>query len=304
MHVDFTSQDFLRDPAAGIARLRRAGPVVEVKFPIVGRTWITTTHELAARVLKDSETFTIRRRAAGLPVLRWWMPRIPARASQQHAGDRRARAHAAQEHRRRSLPPPRRPRHGAAHPRAIAEELADDLFARGQSRRPGGALRAHAAAFRHVRAARSADGRPGPSSWAGPANMSRLRGPMSFLRLTLGLAAMKRYLEERLRDRAQGRRRRADRRARPHREAGRPDHAAGDGGDGVPAARRGIGDDDAPDQRVGLRAAEQSAVCATGWRRTGAAPTWASRSSCASSRRCSSPSRASCAGTWSSTAFS
>ena len=71
--VDFTSQDYLRDPATGLARLRAAGPVVEVRFPIVGKTWITTTSELAGHVLKDSETFTTRKdgRVAGL---RWWMP--------------------------------------------------------------------------------------------------------------------------------------------------------------------------------------------------------------------------------------
>src|SRR6476620_5266993 len=71
--VDFTSQDYLRDPAAGLTKLRAAGPVVQVRFPIIGKTWITTTSDLAGRVLKDSETFTMRQngRLAGL---RWWMP--------------------------------------------------------------------------------------------------------------------------------------------------------------------------------------------------------------------------------------
>jgi cytochrome P450 PksS len=41
--MDFTSQEYLRDPAPALAKLRAAGPVVEVRFPIVGRTWITTT---------------------------------------------------------------------------------------------------------------------------------------------------------------------------------------------------------------------------------------------------------------------
>jgi hypothetical protein len=54
--VDFTSQAFFRDE-----RLRGIGPVVRTKFPIIGRVWITTTYELAARVLKDSETFTLRK---------------------------------------------------------------------------------------------------------------------------------------------------------------------------------------------------------------------------------------------------
>ena len=34
VRVDFTSQDYLRDPATGLAQLRAAGPVVEVRFPI------------------------------------------------------------------------------------------------------------------------------------------------------------------------------------------------------------------------------------------------------------------------------
>ena len=34
--IDFTSQDFFRDPAVGLERLRAAGPVVEVKLPIIG----------------------------------------------------------------------------------------------------------------------------------------------------------------------------------------------------------------------------------------------------------------------------
>src|SRR5262245_40551951 len=71
---DFTSQEYLRDPAAGLAKLRAAGPVVEVRFPIIGRTWITTTSEVAGRVLKDHVTFRMRKdgKVAGL---RWWMPR-------------------------------------------------------------------------------------------------------------------------------------------------------------------------------------------------------------------------------------
>jgi len=46
--VDFTSQVYFRDPAAGIERLRTIGPLVEVKFPIIVKVWITTTYELAA----------------------------------------------------------------------------------------------------------------------------------------------------------------------------------------------------------------------------------------------------------------
>ena len=48
MRADFTSQAYFRDPAAEIEKLRSAGPVVEVQFPMVGkfgprprRTWPT-----------------------------------------------------------------------------------------------------------------------------------------------------------------------------------------------------------------------------------------------------------------------
>ena len=61
--IDFASEAFFRDPADGIAKLRASGPVVATKFPIVGRVWVTTTYETAARVLKDSTLFTLRKEA-------------------------------------------------------------------------------------------------------------------------------------------------------------------------------------------------------------------------------------------------
>jgi len=57
--ADFASKDYFRDPAAAIARLRAMGPVVEVRFPIIGKVWATTTQALADRVLKDTATFAI-----------------------------------------------------------------------------------------------------------------------------------------------------------------------------------------------------------------------------------------------------
>jgi hypothetical protein len=52
--VDFTSRAFFLDPAAGIERLRTAGPVVKTNFPIIGTVWITTTYDLTARVLEPA----------------------------------------------------------------------------------------------------------------------------------------------------------------------------------------------------------------------------------------------------------
>ena len=42
------------------------GPVVEVKFPIIGKVWATTTQQLADRILKDNATFTQRRDDGGV----------------------------------------------------------------------------------------------------------------------------------------------------------------------------------------------------------------------------------------------
>jgi cytochrome P450 len=74
--IDFTSQDYLRNPAAGMERLRAAGPVVEVRFPIVGKTWITTTEDAASHVLKDSQAFNIRKDSGAIAGVPWWMPGI------------------------------------------------------------------------------------------------------------------------------------------------------------------------------------------------------------------------------------
>jgi hypothetical protein len=59
MRADLLNHDYFRDPAE-IARLRASGPIVEVRLPIMGKVWMTTTHQLADQVLKDSATFTLR----------------------------------------------------------------------------------------------------------------------------------------------------------------------------------------------------------------------------------------------------
>src|SRR5262245_50969702 len=127
--IDFTSQDYLRDPATALARLRAAGPVVQVRFPIVGRTWITTTSDLAGRVLKDNETFTMRKdgRVAGL---RWWMPDwvrtlAVSMLTMDEPDHTRLRNIVDEAFRRRAVLD--------MEPKilAIAEQLASDLFAEG-----------------------------------------------------------------------------------------------------------------------------------------------------------------------------
>jgi cytochrome P450 len=128
--VDFTSQAYFRDPAGGIARLRSAGTVVEVRFPIIGKVWITTTHDLAAQVLKDSATFSMRKEDGGLAGLRWWMPAFVrtlanSMLSMDEPKHTRLREIVDEAFRRRAIL--------AMEPRirSIADELAGALFAEG-----------------------------------------------------------------------------------------------------------------------------------------------------------------------------
>lgn len=71
---DFISEDFFRNPATLVEELRAAGPLAQVRFPIIGTVWMTTTQDMAGRVLKDSATFTLRKEGGGLAGLQWWMP--------------------------------------------------------------------------------------------------------------------------------------------------------------------------------------------------------------------------------------
>jgi cytochrome P450 len=76
VHADFTSQAYFRNPTAEIEKLRAAGPVVEVRFPLVGTVWTTTTQDLANQVLRDSGTFILRKDDGDVVGFRWWMPNI------------------------------------------------------------------------------------------------------------------------------------------------------------------------------------------------------------------------------------
>ncbi len=127
--TDFTSQDFMRNPVDAVESLRKLGPLVQVKFPIIGTVWMTTTQEAAGRVLKDSANFTLRKegRVAGAP---WWLPRVMlALANNMLTFDEpdhtRLRGIVDEAFRRRAI------LDMAPRIDAIADELAANLFADG-----------------------------------------------------------------------------------------------------------------------------------------------------------------------------
>ena len=158
LRADFTSQEYLRNPAGAIERLRAAGPVVEVRFPFVGTVWTTTTQDLANQVLRDSGIFILRKDDGDVVGFRWWMPKIVRTiANNMLSADEpdhtRLRSIVDEAFRRQAVL--------EMEPRilAIAGELADGLFAEGSpsSRRP---LCAKAAAIGDLRGSWAASRRP------------------------------------------------------------------------------------------------------------------------------------------------
>src|SRR5215813_13158119 len=193
--VDFRSQDYLRDPAAGLTKLRAAGPVVQVRFPIIGKTWITTTNDLAGRVLKDSETFTMRQngRVAGL---RWWMPGwlrtlAVSMLTMDEPDHARLRNIVDEAFRRRAIVD--------MEPRilAIADELADELFADGS---PTDLVERYARKLPLSVICEllglPLEDRQKFSTWA--SGFTRLTGIIGLLSLIPNILAMRRYLEKQL----------------------------------------------------------------------------------------------------------
>jgi len=196
MRADFSSQDYFHNPSAEIEKLRSAGPVVEVRFPIVGKVWTTTTQDLADRVLKDSETFTMRRDDGDIAGFRWWMPGILRTLanhmlSMDEPDHRRLRDIVDEAFRRRAIL--------EMEPRilAIADELAGELFAEGS---PADIVDRYArklplSVICELLGLPLAD-RPKFTAWASAT--TRLTGPIGFLSMIPNLFAMRRYLERRL----------------------------------------------------------------------------------------------------------
>jgi cytochrome P450 len=196
MRFDLSSQAYFRNPAAEIAKLRAAGAVIEVRFPIVGTVWTTTTQELADRVLKDDATFTLRRDDGSVAGFRWWMPGIlRALANNMLAADepdhRRLRDVVDEAFRRRAVLD--------LEPRilALAEELADGLFA---DEKPADLVARYArvlplSVICELLGLPAAD-RPKFTAWA--SGFTRFTGPLGFFAAIPRVFALKRYLERRL----------------------------------------------------------------------------------------------------------
>jgi cytochrome P450 len=194
-HFDLRRQDYLKNPDLGLKELRAVGPLVKVRFPIVGKTWITTTSEMAGRVLKDDATFSMRK--DGIPAgLRWWMPGwvrsfAVSMLGMDEPDHSRLRGIVDEAFRRRAILD--------MEPRifAIADALVAELFADGS---PADLVERYArklplSVICELLGLPAAD-RPRFIAWAN--SLTRLTGAVSLLRLLGGFRQMKRYLEGRL----------------------------------------------------------------------------------------------------------
>ena len=77
LRIDLESAAFKRDPFPTFAAMRAAGPVVPIKLPFVGSSWVTTTHAATLSMVKDNELFVQEGRHAGktgVAGMQWWMP--------------------------------------------------------------------------------------------------------------------------------------------------------------------------------------------------------------------------------------
>jgi cytochrome P450 PksS len=194
--VDFTSQNYFRNPAGSLEKLRHQGPVVEVSFPIVGRVWATTTQALADRVLKDTDTFTIRKDDGEVAGMRWWMPRIirtftKSMLSMDEPDHKRLRDIVDEAFRRRAV------LGMEPHIRATAAELADELFADGS---PADLIERYArklplSVICELLGLPAAD-RARFSGLA--AGFTRFTGALGFLSMIPSALSMKRYIEAHL----------------------------------------------------------------------------------------------------------
>ena len=194
--LDFTSDAFFRDPPKAIATLRASGPVVAIRFPLIGDVWTTTTHDATVQVLKDSTTFTLRREDGEVAGLRWWMPRLVTTIAKNmltmdEPDHTRLRSIVDEAFRRRAIVAME------ARIRAIADGLADELFANGS---PADLVQRYArilplSVICELLGLPLAD-RPRFIAWANA--MSSLTNVVSFFRLLFAFRKMRRYLEEQL----------------------------------------------------------------------------------------------------------
>jgi len=76
--IDIGSQAFKQNPFPTLTRMRELGPVIRVRFPLVGKVWMATTYEAVNDLLRDHQQFVQSPTAAGnrwMGTILRWLPR-------------------------------------------------------------------------------------------------------------------------------------------------------------------------------------------------------------------------------------
>ena len=83
--IDLVGAGYKDDPFPTHERMRRHGPILRVRLPLIGKVWTTSTFEAAEAMTKGGDggdLFVVegrnvegRRMGAGPAGMRWWMPR-------------------------------------------------------------------------------------------------------------------------------------------------------------------------------------------------------------------------------------
>lgn len=139
IEIDLTSRAFQQSPFPTLARMRELGPVIRLRLPLFGQTWLATTYEAVNDLLRDHHHFGQSPTAAGNrwmgTIVRWLPPSLKPLATHMLLRDppdhRRLRGLVDQAFQRQSVE--------ALRPRleALADESVDRLAAEAR-RSPGG----------------------------------------------------------------------------------------------------------------------------------------------------------------------
>ncbi len=75
---EINSPAYKRNPYPTLAQMIEQGPIVKIKYPLIGSFLAVTSYEGVSEMLRDRETFVRDPRTAGLKKganVPWWIPR-------------------------------------------------------------------------------------------------------------------------------------------------------------------------------------------------------------------------------------
>lgn len=194
---DLRAESFQADPFPVLREMNEAGPLVEIRLPIIGRVPTVTTHAAVTEFLRDQDRFVRDPRNAGrksIPGLSWWMPSTLRTLSENMLG------RDGEDHRRlRTLVEKAFTRQVVEDLRPRIRTLADELIDEAVAGAAADAIDVHATLSRHLPLAvicellgLPSDDRHRFVSWA--KRISEVRSAWGLARVVPGIWKIVRYL--------------------------------------------------------------------------------------------------------------